>query len=63
MSGQEAVATTDANPRAPGPRAPAPKQPREGGRAKKFLLLCPALSQSERYGTRASIRKYLAASH
>ena len=26
MSGQEAVATTDANPRAPGPRAPAPNQ-------------------------------------
>ena len=37
MSGKEAVATTDTNPRAPGPRAPAPNnQGRVGG--PKFCL-------------------------
>jgi len=47
-----------------GPRTTRPRRAKttKGGRAKKFLLLCPALSQSERW-TRASImmmiRKYL----
>ena len=41
---EKAVATTGANPRAPGPRAPAPKQPREGGRAKILASLSCALT-------------------
>ena len=46
ISGKKAVATTGANPRAPGPlaRAPAPKQPREGGRAKILAPLSCALT-------------------